>query len=188
MPTQEILLDFTDLYLVAITVAGYLLFLFAQLVAMRVLKEASALRILLVCCMAGGLFVLGLAFLPVSRGWTLFSPGGFVPTLFGTISAEFVYAVLCFNYVIGFFNLGETARRIRIARELQNAGGSLSLEGLYEHYNAEMIMNARLGRLLRAGQVIKTDEGYRISSRVVLMQARILWLLKRILNVPDERV
>lgn len=188
MTIRESLLDPRDLYLVAATAISYGVFLAGQLALMRALKDTSALKILLACCVAGGALLLGLAFARPGAELVSAVPETLAQTVFGALAAEFVFAVLCFNYVIGFFNLGETARRIRMLREIQNAGGSLTLASLLEHYNGETILNVRLGRLVRSGQVVRTEAGYRIASPVVLLQAKIIWTLKRILNIPEERI
>jgi hypothetical protein len=79
-----------------------------------------------------------------------------------------------------FVNLGETARRIRILRELLEAGGSLSEADLLAHYSAEEMVRLRIARLMDNGQLAQVDGRYLIARRALLRSARIILRLKRL--------
>jgi hypothetical protein len=98
------------------------------------------------------------------------------------------YVALVYAYVFGFFNLGESARRIRLLIELRAAGPQgLTREELLAAYNADMIVRARLARLLSAGQVVQRDGRYHVGSPLMLRLARTLVFLKRVyLGAPSE--
>jgi hypothetical protein len=98
------------------------------------------------------------------------------------------YLALVYWYVFGFFNLGESARRIRLLVELHAAGErGLTLGELLAAYNASMIVDARLGRLLAGGQVVERDGRYFIGKPLMLCGAKALVLLKRVfLGGPSE--
>ena len=92
------------------------------------------------------------------------------------------YVLLAYCYVIGFFNIGESARRIRLLIELEHADArGLTLAEVLAVYNARMIVDARLGRLLAGGQIAERDGHYFLTSRVMLGAARGLVLLKILL-------
>jgi hypothetical protein len=80
-----------------------------------------------------------------------------------------------------FINLGETARRVRILRELSVAPGGLSLEGILSHYNAKEIIELRLQRLLANGQIIAKEDKYYIGKPLMLWMAKIVVAFKFIL-------
>lgn len=80
-----------------------------------------------------------------------------------------------------FVNLGETARRIRLLRELVDAGGALSHDALLERYNAREIVEKRITRLINAGQVVHRAERYYIGNPAVVLIARIMVALKVLL-------
>ncbi len=80
-----------------------------------------------------------------------------------------------------FVNLGETARRIRILRELLDAPGGLSLKDILKHYNAKEIVERRLERLLKKGQITVKNDKYYIARRQVLWISRLILTLKLIL-------
>lgn len=85
------------------------------------------------------------------------------------------YGLLAYGYVIGVFNLGESSRRIRLLIELHEAPGqTMTLEEILAVYNARMIMEARLRRLMAAGLVIEDDGRYWIGNRAGLWIGRAL--------------
>lgn len=92
------------------------------------------------------------------------------------------YLLLAYCYVIGFFNLGESARRIRLLIELEQAGPrGLSLEEILTVYNARMIVTLRTERLMTGGQIVERDGRYVLRSPVMLRAAKALTLLKVVL-------
>jgi hypothetical protein len=98
------------------------------------------------------------------------------------------YLALAYTYVFGFFNVSETARRIRLLIELLDAGPrGLSLDEVLRVYNARMIVEARLRRMTAAGQLALRDGRYVIRRALVLSLAKGLVLIKRaLLGAPSE--
>ena len=91
------------------------------------------------------------------------------------------YSALGYCY-FHFINLGETARRIRIIREIYDAGEEgLSQQSILERYNARQIVDLRLQRLLSKGQIIEREGRYYIGTPVVLLMAQTLAFLKRVI-------
>lgn len=85
------------------------------------------------------------------------------------------YVCLAYCYIFGFFNVGESARRIRLLIELRAAGPrGLTLEEILAAYNAEMVTEARLQRLLAGRQVVQRGERYVIGRPDLLVVARVL--------------
>jgi hypothetical protein len=79
-----------------------------------------------------------------------------------------------------FINLGETARRVRIVRELLEAGGSLTRTELLARYNADEMIRVRFSRMLKNKQVIERNGRYYIGVPLLLWMAEALALMKRI--------
>lgn len=99
------------------------------------------------------------------------------------------YLLLTYCYIIGFFNLGESARRIRLLIELYGAGErGMDLGEILAVYNARMIVEARLQRLLSSGQIMKRDGQYFVKRRLMLYVAKILAQLKIVLLPRRRRV
>lgn len=90
------------------------------------------------------------------------------------------YVLLGYCY-FHFLNLGETARRIRILSELEDSPGGLSLEEIITRYNAKEIVERRLLRLLKNGQIKFKSNKYYIGRSTMLLAARFLVALKFIL-------
>jgi hypothetical protein len=90
------------------------------------------------------------------------------------------YSALGYCY-FHFINLGETARRVRILREIYDSASGLRMEELLERYNARMIVQLRMERLLRNGQVVAEKGHYVIHRRAMVRIARLISLLERII-------
>lgn len=97
-----------------------------------------------------------------------------------TLLTTLTYGALGYNY-FHFINLGETARRIRLLRELYAAGGALTHQQLLNRYPAREIVNKRIKRLLGTGQVICREKRYFIGNRTVVHIAIIMTALKKLL-------
>lgn len=103
------------------------------------------------------------------------------PELVGiTVLTGITYGALGYGY-FHFVNLGETARRIRLLRELYEAGGGLGHQQLLARYSAKEIVDKRLRRLLGTGQIVCREQSYFIGSPVMVMIARLMISLKIIL-------
>jgi hypothetical protein len=172
---------------VATALAGFVLFLVAHVVVLRRHADASAFKVLVISC---GLFgVLDAAL----WSWLMLvgQPGtGYeVPDMaVAALASLALYGLLCFDYVIGWFNLGETARRIRLLRELARAPRhTLTEDELLRVYNADLIVRARLARLVSSGQLRLDGERYKLNGRVFLRQAQTLALLKTLIPPPGGR-
>lgn len=91
------------------------------------------------------------------------------------------YLSFAYFYVFGFYNLGESARRIRLLIELYGAGErGMTLDELLTAYNARMIVEARLERLLTGGQIVRRKDRYFVAHPHMLYGAKALVQLKRL--------
>lgn len=81
-----------------------------------------------------------------------------------------------------FINMGETARRIRLLRELYDAPFGLTREEILKRYNAEEIINIRMNRLLNNGQVILRDGRYYACRQVMLFISKTIIFMKLIVS------
>jgi hypothetical protein len=87
------------------------------------------------------------------------------------------YVALGYCY-FHFINLGETARRIRIVRELYESPGGLTLEQISERYNSKTIIEKRLNRLLSNRQIVLRENRYYVGKKTVLFMSKTLDFLK----------
>ncbi len=90
------------------------------------------------------------------------------------------YTGLAYCY-FNFINLGETARRIRIVRELFESQNGFSLEELLERYNASTIIDLRLQRMISKGQIVCRGGRYYIGKPLMLIIAKTIIVMKLIL-------
>lgn len=89
------------------------------------------------------------------------------------------YMALGYGY-FHFINLGETARRVRILREINDAKGGLSIKGILSRYNGKSILAYRMNRLQNNGQILLEEGKYTIGNPTMLLITKIILLLKRI--------
>jgi hypothetical protein len=118
--------------------------------------------------------LLSLLFLQLSA---IFLNIAFLPNLTVNI---IIYSSLGYCY-FHFINLGETARRIRILRELYDSNGGLTLDVILKRYNARKMVELRLQRLLSNGQVILKDGRLYNGKPVLLLMSKTILLMKLIL-------
>ncbi|OIO38381.1 MAG: hypothetical protein AUJ75_02940 [Candidatus Omnitrophica bacterium CG1_02_49_10] len=121
----------------------------SQILCYRYLFRGKLLKSLLAGFITGGIFMLS------------------SPSLNGFI----VYLALS-NVYFHFMNMGETARRIRILRELASSKDGLTLEELLKRYNAEEIIERRLKRLMDNRQISLKNGRYYIENPVMLYIAK----------------
>ena len=89
----------------------------------------------------------------------------------------FTVASYCwFHYV----NIGEASVRIRILREIAEAGCDLSREEVLSRYNAQTILESRLERLVQSGQLKECESRYFLGKPRLIHVARIFDFLKLI--------
>lgn len=86
---------------------------------------------------------------------------------------------LCLSYCyFNFINMGETARRIRLLRELDEMPTGLTREDMLKRYNAQEIINIRMNRLMHNGQIVLRDGRYYVGSPVMLLISKAIVLMK----------
>ena len=74
--------------------------------------------------------------------------------------------------------MGETARRIRIIREIYDSPNGLSEKELLKCYNSEQMIDLRMERLLSKNQVILEEGRYFIGNPTMLAIANMIVRLK----------
>ena len=79
-----------------------------------------------------------------------------------------------------FINLGETARRVRIAIELWESEIGLSMDELIKRYSASDIINYRLQRMINNEQIVDRNGAYHIGKATMLWMAKLLVMMKLI--------
>jgi hypothetical protein len=106
-----------------------------------------------------------------------------------------VFAFLVFNGVayayFHFFNMSETARRIRMLLQIRQAGADgLRAQDLEHAYSPRDMIEARLDRLVKMRQLAMGPDGrYRVAGRLLLRAGRAmnLWRCLVFHRVLDNR-
>ncbi len=156
-------------------VLGLISNVFVQVVSFRYVVRLGLLKSEVLGFLAGLLTVLTLElyFLPAQST----SGEDFVPIL---IVNFITYSSLGYCY-FHFINLGETARRIRILRELYDSKEGLSMWEILQRYNAKDIAEVRINRLICNGQIIHRNGRYYIGNPIMLLIAKVIIMMKLII-------
>lgn len=123
-------------------------------------------------------FGLGISILLIIDFWAFFN--GCLASLSNIFVNIITYSALSYCY-FHFVNLGETARRVRILRELYDSKEGLSMKEILERYNAKEIIEIRMKRLINNGQVVVRNGRYYIGGGAVLFMARVIDAMKSML-------
>lgn len=147
-----------------------------HLVMSRVSSENSPWRFLFIGFCLGALFVFVVTpLLCISQGYSTQDCAGI------TLTNVFTVIALGFCYFT-FVNLNYSSLRIRMLREFFMQGGSMPLSEMLKKYNNEIILSARLERLVKSNQLIFDGQYYRPgASAHFSILGSILSFLKRIL-------
>lgn len=100
-------------------------------------------------------------------------------------AALYTVASYCwFHYV----NIGEASVRIRVLREIADAARPLSRREILDHYSAATIIDSRLQRLVRSGQLVESAGRFRLGKPRMILVARVFDCLKFIVlgKWPDR--
>lgn len=158
---------------VLLPIAALAINVLAQICYCRFVSNKQLLKSLFFGFFCGGFFLLAIevcyiiqSSLPVLKN---------IPSVVINIAS---YSALSYCY-FHFVNLGETARRIRMLRELSESKDGLSVNEILERYNAKEIIENRLNRLLKSGQVIYKDNKYYIGKPVMLFMSKMVVFAKR---------
>jgi len=125
-------------------------------------------------------FLMGFIFVFLSELVRLFNDGRTTWQAIGVFLTNLLtYTALGYCY-FHFINLGETARRVRILREIYDSNNGLSIDEILARYNAKIILQYRIDRLIRKRQAILNSGKFKIDNPTVLYMAKIIKLFKLI--------
>lgn len=90
-----------------------------------------------------------------------------------------IYGCLSYGFFT-FINMGETARRIRLLRELYESPAGLTKEQVLEAYSAGTIVNQRLERLLNNHQIVLRDGRYYAGKPLMFFISKAILFMKMV--------
>mgnify|MGYP001766924597 CR=1 FL=1 len=127
-----------------------------------------------------------LALLPVGFAalW-LGGPASSAERAWAAVYCGLAYVCIAYSY-FHLFNMSETARRIRLLREIL-IQGPLGMEQLLSLYRGEEVMSRRIERLLETSQLIEQNGRYRVRGRLLLRAARVVFAWRRLLGFGRPR-
>lgn len=156
-------------------ILGLMINVLVQALSFRFIQGLGLLKTVFLGFFAGLLSVL------VIESYIFFAASVHFNDFFMILVANAIaYASLGYCY-FHFINLGETARRIRILREIYDSEDGLSLDEILQRYNAREIVEKRISRLINNRQILYKDGRYYIGSPIVLLIARAIIAMKVLL-------
>ncbi|OGG99666.1 MAG: hypothetical protein A2600_12455 [Candidatus Lambdaproteobacteria bacterium RIFOXYD1_FULL_56_27] len=157
------------LTLLALPLLYLLGLLLTHALAVRAWPKVSGQKLVLLVILSGNFPSLGLGIFLL---WPL-RLEGWLPVLAYLVV---VYNGLGYGY-FHFFNLSETARRIRLLIEVYQGVGAGT-----EKYQPESMVKNRIDRLVAMGQLEEGQGKYRVKGRLLLNAALVLELYKKLLG------
>lgn len=104
-------------------------------------------------------------------------------------SADYVYCFIVYSTIaytyFHFFNMSETARRIRILYEIYSVG-SLSSQDITALYKSHDLVNIRLERLLALKQLKLINGFYLIDRKTIYYAAVLISVWRKLLYLDDD--
>lgn len=132
-------------------------------------------------------FAPGLIVMAGCSAWTLRNmESGFVDVVGYGVLNGITYTALGWGY-FHFVNMGIASLRIRMLRELEDAGGRLNRNHLLMGYNTAAVVELRINRLTGGGHFVIRDGRYFRGKLKFLFAARCFDLLRRFLFGPAYR-
>ncbi len=131
----------------------------------------------------GGIFSVLLGFLPLAALSYIWAAGTETGDA-GGVAVSLAYLFLVYSlagYVyFHFFNMSETARRVRLLIESLKTGNLKKddLPRLYPHRN---IVSVRIERLSALGELRRAGDRYVLGNKVLLLPAKLIFALRQIL-------
>jgi hypothetical protein len=163
---------FFDYLSVFIPLVCLLINIITQVCSLRIIKKLGLLKAEFLGFTIGFLILVILEFYILLN--SSFPIGQFIGIFF--VDA-LTYTLLGYGF-FHFVNLGETARRIRILRELYESSNGLTMQELLNKYNTKEIIDKRITRLISNGQIVLKDNKYFIANPTMLLIARIIVFMK----------
>ena len=162
---EVFILSVIDRFMIGIAIVSFVVFLMLLILVFRLVERKEVLKWLVyVFCMA--LIVnLGLT------GWFMLQQNvlftmGVAAILTILILPVVLYSLMSFCYVLCIFGAYESSVRLRIVRELDEAGTEgLSWEDILKRYNDDTILKIRLGRLVASKELSFDGTHYRLERK-----------------------
>lgn len=167
---------------VIVPLVGMAMNVFAQIVCTRAAPRLGLFRSLLAGFGSGAIVTLFFSYYASIHSGKMGVAG-----IAGDVMLDGVmYTLLGYCY-FHFVNLGETARRIRILREIHDSEAGLTINEIVARYNAGEIFDNRLRRLVEKRQIIMRDGRlYATRSMMYYMTLALIAMKKLILGKKSE--
>lgn len=144
-----------------------------QILSFRLFLNYGLLKSIFVGFVMGIIGMLGFEIMALSNMFMEFN----INKLSLIITNVIIYGALGYCY-FHFINLGETARRIRILRELYDVKTGLTLSDILERYNSQKMIELRIKRMLNSDQILLHNGHYFVRKPVILYISYVILKMK----------
>jgi len=104
-------------------------------------------------------------------------------TVWAQLYVAVVSVLIAYAY-FHFFNMSETARRVRILMEVAEAG-TLDADAIAARHPPAPLVEVRIERLLAAGQAVEREGRIALASSLLVLAARVVFAWRRVLGFGD---
>lgn len=148
-------LDITILLSAAVSCACFFLL---QIVIFRRVHPEDVFNAIMTIFYAASVVHIGVAFFIFGMINPQYDAHDHSSVIFTGAVSYFVFALAAFVYILCAFGPSETSIRIRVVRELAASRGRLTHDQLLKQYNGRMILERRLQRFSKSGE-IRSQQG-----------------------------
>jgi hypothetical protein len=159
--------------------AAFGIFVVMQMIVFRLLHQEAVLKaIMVIFVLTSAVQVIGLSYVLTAHDVFLFA-GGIITKVCLVGFSYLIFGLTAFVYILCVFGPSETSIRIRVVREIfEGPQHSLTPKELASRYNAAMILERRLDRLLRSGEIVLEQGTYRL-----IKKANFFFMIDSIANL-----
>ncbi len=100
-------------------------------------------------------------------------------------AACLLYGLLVFNYGTWIFGMGEAALRVRLLYEVEDRGGAATVAEVLDRYNASLILDRRLEKLVASGHLTFDGARYLLARESLRAPLVLVRWHRRFLGLPE---
>lgn len=178
-----------DQFVLINTFSSFFLFVLIHITVFRFVSQKSILKWLeRLFWIIGGVNIavnVSFIFIPEIHLKMGYSTSGLLLSL---ICSFFIFVILTFVYAGATYGMYESSLRIRLLREIAAGDDQgISLNELLERYNAQILLQTRLARLMSSGELVRNGDAYHLgrSFGLFILYARVVAALRRIFGEPE---
>ena len=163
--------------IIALLISSPFLLFIVHIISIKIIKsikiEISMQKVVVYCLLFINIPVI-IIYIIVNRGFNIID----------TLYVLLVYNSFAYFY-FHFFNMSETARRIKILIGIKNKKIN-SVDDLSTVYHFDKSLEIRLKRLIQLNQLEKNTEGYILKKKLLFRVSYLIWFFRILLGFENK--